>query len=76
MIGFGIDEIQADYVAEIKLRYLNKEYILKRLQETDDLEKPLQKWKKSCGIKKRIHKIIIEELEQVSKNSASPAKHF
>ena len=39
MIGFGIDEIQADYVAEIKLRHLNREYILKRTAETEDLEK-------------------------------------
>lgn len=47
MIGFGIDEVQAEYVAEIKLRYLNKEYILKRLQETEELEKRLLKWRKS-----------------------------
>lgn len=76
MIGFGIDEIQADYVAEIKLRYLNKEYILKRLQETDDLEKPLQKWKKSCGIKNGFTKSLLKNWNRSPKNSASPAKHF
>lgn len=45
MVGFGIDEIQADYVAEIKLRHLNREYILKRTAETEDLEKLLQSLK-------------------------------
>ncbi len=74
MIGFGIDEIQADYVAEIKLRYLNKEYILKRLQETDDLEKAIAEMEEILRDKKRIHKIIIEELEQVSKKFGKPRK--
>lgn len=74
MIGFGIDEIQADYVAEIKLRYLNKEYILKRLQETDELEKSIAEMEEILRDKKRIHKIIIEELEQVSKKFGKPRK--
>ena len=74
MIGCGIDEIQADYVAEIKLRYLNKEYILKRLQETDDLEKAIAEMEEILRDKKRIHKIIIEELEQVSKKFGKPRK--
>ena len=74
MIGFGIDEIQADYVGEIKLRYLNKEYILKRLQETDDLEKAIAEMEEILRDKKRIHKIIIEELEQVSKKFGKPRK--
>ncbi|MDD6237002.1 MAG: DNA topoisomerase (ATP-hydrolyzing) subunit A [Clostridiales bacterium] len=74
MIGFGIDEIQADYVAEIKLRYLNKEYILKRLQETDELEKAIEEMEDILRDKKRIHKIIIEELEQVSKKFGKPRK--
>ena len=74
MIGVGIDEIQADYVAEIKLRYLNKEYILKRLQETDDLEKAIAEMEEILRDKKRIHKIIIEELEQVSKKFGKPRK--
>ncbi len=74
MIGFGIDETQADYVAEIKLRYLNKEYILKRLQETDELEKAIDEMEEILRDKKRIHKIIIEELEQVSKKFGKPRK--
>ena len=41
MIGFGIDEVQAEYVAEIKLRHLNREYILKRTEEVDQLEKDI-----------------------------------
>ncbi len=46
MVGFGIDEIQAEYVAEIKLRHLNREYILNRLNEIESLEKKkFQKWK-------------------------------
>ncbi len=74
MIGFGIDEIQAEYVAEIKLRYLNKEYILKRLEETDELEKAVAEMEEILRDKKRINKIIIEELEQVAKKHGKPRK--
>ncbi len=45
MIGFGIDEVQAEYVAEIKLRHLNREFILKRTEEIEELEKESQTWK-------------------------------
>jgi len=74
MIGFGIDEMQAEYVAEIKLRYLNKEYILKRLQETDELEKAVADLENVLKDKRRIHKIMIEELEQVAKKHGKPRK--
>ena len=74
MIGFGIDQVQAEYVAEIKLRNINKEYILKRVQETaaladeiDDLEDTLAK----AG---RIRRIIIDELTEVRKKYAVPRR--
>lgn len=74
MIGFGIDEVQAEYVAEIKLRYLNKEYILKRLQETEALEQTVADLEEVLKNKGRIHKIMIEELEQVAKKYGKPRK--
>lgn len=74
MIGFGIDEVQAEYVAEIKLRYLNKEYILKRLQETEELEKAIAEMEEILKDKKRIHKIMIGELEQVAKKYGKPRR--
>lgn len=74
MIGFGIDEIQADYVAEIKLRYLNKEYLLKRLQETDELEKAIAEMETILKDKDRIYKIIIGELEQTISKYGKPRK--
>ena len=74
MIGFGIDEVQADYVAEIKLRYLNKEYLLKRLEETEELEKAVAEMEEILRDKKRIYKIMIEELEQVAKKYGKPRK--
>ncbi len=67
MIGFGIDEIQAEYVAEIKLRHLNREYILKRLDEIDDLKKSIEDMEDILNSKSRIKKIIVEELTKVAK---------
>lgn len=67
MIGFGIDEIQAEYVAEIKLRHLNREYILKRTQETDELEKDIAVLEGILESKSKIKKIIVKELNDVSK---------
>lgn len=67
MIGFGIDETQAEYVAEIKLRHLNREYILKRLSDIDDLQKSIEDMEDILKSKSRIKKIIISELEDVSK---------
>ncbi len=66
MIGFGIDEIQAEYVAEIKLRHLNREYILKRLADVDDLKKSIEDMEDILNSKSRVKKIIINELEKVS----------
>ena len=67
MIGFGIDEIQANYVAEIKLRNINKEYILKRTAETEDLEKAIEDLDKILKSSTRVRTIIIKELETVAK---------
>ena len=66
MIGFGIDEIQAEYVAEIKLRHLNREYILKRIDDIDRLEKSISDMEDILSSKSRIKKIIISELKTVS----------
>ncbi len=66
MIGFGIDEIQAEYVAEIKLRHLNREYILKRLADVDDLRKSIEDMEDILNSKSRVKKIIVDELNRVS----------
>lgn len=73
MIGFGIDEVQAEYVAEIKLRHINREYILKRTQETADLEKEIADMEDILGNENRVNKLIIDELREISKNTVSPA---
>ena len=67
MRGFGIDEIQADFVSEIKLRNINKEYILKRTAEIEDLEKELDHLSFVLGDDGEIRKIIISELKEISK---------
>ena len=74
MIGFGIDEIQAEYVAEIKLRHLNKEYILKRTGEIEQLEKDIAEMQDILANEKKIGKIIISELEDVKKKYGQPRK--
>ena len=74
MIGFGIDQVQAEYVAEIKLRNINKEYILKRTAETGDLEREIQDLEETLKSDRRIRNIIIKELEQVSKKFGQPRK--
>jgi len=74
MIGFGIDEIQAEYVAEIKLRNINREYILKRVEETDSLEKEIADLEDITKNKSRIKKIIIDELQNVIKKYGQPRK--
>lgn len=66
MIGFGIDEVQAEYVAEIKLRNINKEYILKRINETDELEREIEDLEKTLKSEARIKSVIIKELENVA----------
>lgn len=67
MIGFGIDKIQAEYVAEIKLRHLNREYILKRIKDIENLENDIAELEKDLSSKTRLKKIIISELEEVIK---------
>lgn len=74
MIGFRIDKIQAEYVAEIKLRHLNKEYILKRLQDIDRLEEAIKDLNDILENPKRIKQIIIYELKEVVKKYAKPRK--
>lgn len=74
MIGFGIDEIQAEYVAEIKLRHLNREYILKRLEEIENLEKEIEEMQSILDSKAKIKKIIVKELEEVIKKYGKDRK--
>ncbi len=74
MIGFKIDKIQAEYVAEIKLRHLNKEYILKRLQDIEKLETAIKDLNDILETPKRIKQIIIYELKEVIKKYAQPRK--
>ncbi len=74
MIGFGIDEIQAEYVAEIKLRHLNREYILKRLEEIEGLRADILDMEKTLADKKRVMAIIEGELNRVIKEYSMPRK--
>ncbi len=74
MIGFGIDEIQAEYVAEIKLRHLNREYIIKRLKDIENLEATIKDMKEILESKAKIKKIIIGELGDVIKKYAQERK--
>ncbi len=66
MIGFMIDEVQAEYVAEIKLRHLNREYIIKRLEDIENLEKEIAEMEDILASKSKVKKIIIDELKRVS----------
>ncbi len=74
MIGFGIDEVQADYVAEIKLRHLNREYILKRTSEIQQLETDIADLQDILAKPARIRRIIVKELGEVSKKYAKPRR--
>ena len=74
MIGFGIDEPQAEYVAEIKLRHINREYILKRTEETDQLEKDIADMEEILGSEARVNKLIIDELKEISKKYGQPRR--
>ncbi len=70
MIGFGIDRVQAEYVAEIKLRNINREYILKRLEETESLEREIEDLEDVLARPSRVKKIIVEELTDVRRKYA------
>jgi len=74
MIGFGIDEIQANYVAEIKLRNINKEYILKQTRAISDLEKEIADLKDTLNSPRKLKNVIIKELQQVSDKYGQPRK--
>ena len=74
MIGFGIDEIQANYVAEIKLRNINKEYILKQTRATSDLEKEIAELRDILGSNRKIQNVIKKELKAVSEKYGQPRK--
>lgn len=74
MIGFGIDEIQAEYVAEIKLRHLNREYILKRTQETSELEQEIARLQELMESRAKIQSLIIAELKEVEKKYGQPRR--
>ena len=74
MIGFGIDQVQAEYVADIKLRNINKEYILKRTRETEDLEKEIADLQDLVDSPGRIKKTIVAELAAVKKRYAVPRR--
>ena len=74
MIGFGIDEIQAEYVAEIKLRHLNREYILKRLEDVEALEKEIADLEDILKSRRRVMNIIIKELEEIAKKYGQERK--
>ena len=74
MIGFGIDQVQAEYVAEIKLRNINKEYILKRVQETAALADEIDDLEDTLAKPGRIRRIIIDELTEVQKKYAVPRR--
>ena len=74
MIGFGIDQIQAEYVAEIKLRNINKEYILKRTRETDALRDEIDDLEDLLNSPKRVKKVIVEELNAAAKKYGEPRR--
>ena len=74
MIGFGIDQIQAEYVAEIKLRNINKEYILKRVNETAALQDEIADLEDTLNDPRRVKKIIVEELDAVAKKYGEPRR--
>ena len=72
MIGFGIDQIQAEYVAEIRLRNINKEYILKRVREEEALRDEIEDLEDLVNSPGRVKKLIIRELEDVKKKYGQP----
>ena len=74
MIGFGIDEIQANYVAEIRLRNINKEYILKQTKAISDLEKEIAELKATLNSPRKLQGVIIKELQAVSEKYGKPRK--
>ena len=74
MTGFGIDQIQAEYVAEIKLRHLNREYILKRTEDIEKLKKEIEELEEIINSKTKIKNIIISELKEISEKYGQPRR--
>ncbi len=74
MIGFSIDEVQAEYVAEIKLRHLNREYILNRTSETNSLEDEIAELEDILESDRKVKKIIISELQDIIKKYSQPRR--
>jgi len=74
MIGFGIDQVQAEYVAEIKLRNINKEYILKRVRETEALQDEIDDLEDILQDPRRVKKLILEELREAAKKYGEPRR--
>jgi DNA gyrase subunit A len=74
MIGFGIDEVQAEFVAEIKLRNINREYILRRTEEVTSLEEEIRDLEETLGSIKKIRGIIVDELKNVIKKFGTPRR--
>jgi len=74
MVGFGIDEIQADYVAEIKLRHINKEYIVKRTAEIENLKNAIAEAEEILNSDRKIKSLIIEDLRGIAKKYGKPRK--
>lgn len=74
MIGFGIDEIQAEYVAEIKLRHINREYILKRIADVDKLKEDIAGLEDILSSNKKVQKIIIKEMKEVAEKYGQPRR--
>lgn len=74
MAGFGIDQVQAEYVAEIKLRNINKGYILKRVEETAALETEIADLKETLEKPQKVKRLIISEMEQIKKKYSAPRK--
>ena len=74
MSGFGIDKVQAEFVAEIKLRNINREYILKRTAETEDLERDIAELEATLQSRRKLQNIIIKELERIIKDYPSPRR--
>ena len=74
MIGFGIDQVQAEYVAEIRLRNINREYILRRVEETEALEQEIAELEDTLQSPRKIKRVIITELKAVAKKYGTPRK--
>ncbi len=74
MIGFGIDERQAEFVAEIRLRNINKEYILRRISEVDELQKEIEELQALAGSEKKLRSVIIQDLNAIIRKYAQPRR--